>query len=346
MPWNLDGQAPDNSLSERDVQTTRLKNVHYVQGGNSDGMPVLMLHDNLASSRWWEAIQEMLPYRYGSIALDLRGFGGTDYAPVKSLADFADDLHDFVLTLGLRPFMLVGWGMGGGIAMQYALQHPDHLTALCLVNSISPKGHRSRGREEVRDELTRALRNHDKTEIATYLRHNYFYNGNFPIGQVANRGEDGTGPNANPAVFDYILTGATQGQGYESPEHEELFEALQHFDVHQEVGQVAMPVFMITSQNDSEIREEERRELREAIANDQYTRDEVELSFCGHSPMVEMPDQFSQALNGYAGRLNFQHVVNPSTVESAARMRAKDDQSGQRFGTNPTSSIAYEKPEP
>ena len=95
-----------------------------------------------AGQRYWDghqwtahvapAVQESLPFRYYSLAPDMRGYGQTEYQPVTAMTDFSKDLHDFATALRLRPFYLVGWGMGGGVAMQYAIEHPENLIGLCL----------------------------------------------------------------------------------------------------------------------------------------------------------------------------------------------------------------------
>ena len=250
MPWQIDGKTEDNRLVQRDIATERLKTVHYVEGGNTDGMPVVFLHDNLASSRWWEAAQEQLSYRYHSFAPDLRGYGTTEFQPASSIEDFALDLADLVKTLGLAKFFLVGWGLGGGIAMQYAVQQPDMLAGLCLVNSISPHGHQTRQSNSELDQITRAIDNNQSDEVAKYIRRNYFRSGNFPVGDLTEGGEIGTDANAQKVAFDYILAGSMQSRMTEHAAQEGIFNALRDFDVRGAVGKLPMPVFGILGDTD------------------------------------------------------------------------------------------------
>lgn len=59
--------------------------------------------------------------------MDLRGFGGTDRLPVdatRGVRDFSDDVHAVLVELGITSAHLVGWSMGGGVVMQYALDQP------------------------------------------------------------------------------------------------------------------------------------------------------------------------------------------------------------------------------
>lgn len=112
------------------IGTQRLQ-THLLTGGAEDGAPVLFIHGNVSSSRFWEEILDALPAHYRGLAPDLRGFGSSETKPVdatRGLRDFSDDLHSPVEALGLladgRRLHLVGWSVGGGVAMQYAIDRP------------------------------------------------------------------------------------------------------------------------------------------------------------------------------------------------------------------------------
>ena len=115
-------------ITARRVPTTRLTmNVLERAGDRPDGIPVVLVHGNVSSSLFWQETMQALPQEYRVLAPDLRGFGQTDTAPVdasRGLRDFADDLHGLLEALQLAPAHVVGWSMGGGVAMQYALEHP------------------------------------------------------------------------------------------------------------------------------------------------------------------------------------------------------------------------------
>jgi pimeloyl-ACP methyl ester carboxylesterase len=113
--------------------------------GNSKGIPVLFLHGNATSSRFFEEMLGDLADVYWGIAPDLRGFGESQPRPVdatRGLRDFSDDLRALVEALELtdQPIHLVGWALGGGIAMQYLLDYPAHVATMTLLATISPYG--------------------------------------------------------------------------------------------------------------------------------------------------------------------------------------------------------------
>lgn len=74
---------------------------------------------------------------------DLRCFGGSDTLPVdatRGMRDFSDDIHELVEALGWDTFSILGWSMGGGVAMQYAIDHSERLEAIVLQSPLSPFG--------------------------------------------------------------------------------------------------------------------------------------------------------------------------------------------------------------
>jgi len=141
----MSDSASHQSVTSQTVTTPRLK-THLLAAGPEDGAPVLFVHGNVSSSRFWGDTLAALPSRYRGLAPDLRGFGDSETKPVdatRGLRDFADDLHSLVATLALdagRKLQLVGWSTGGGIIMQYAMDHPEQVASLVLVAPVSPYG--------------------------------------------------------------------------------------------------------------------------------------------------------------------------------------------------------------
>jgi pimeloyl-ACP methyl ester carboxylesterase len=128
------------------VDTSRLRTHVLMRGLIKDSEPVLFIHGNVSSSRFFEETLATLPLAYRGIAPDLRGFGESETKPLdatRGLRDFSDDLHALVTTLKLaqdRKIHLVGWSMGGGMVMQYTIDHPDEVASVTLINPIPPYG--------------------------------------------------------------------------------------------------------------------------------------------------------------------------------------------------------------
>src|SRR5579885_1670968 len=121
-------------VSVRTVATPRLT-FSLLEAGAATGVPVLFVHGNVSSARFFEETLAALaaqPQGYHALAPDLRGFGDSEAQPVdatRGLRDFSDDLFALVQTLGLasgqQKAHFVGWSMGAGVVMQYAIDHPE-----------------------------------------------------------------------------------------------------------------------------------------------------------------------------------------------------------------------------
>lgn len=125
------------------ITTSRLtQNVLTVEG-RTTGEPVLFVHGNVSSGAFWRDTMAALPEGYRPLAVDLRGFGDTDPAPVdatRGLRDYSDDVLELLGALDLDRVHLVGWSMGGGIVLQALRDRPRLVRSVTLVNPVSPYG--------------------------------------------------------------------------------------------------------------------------------------------------------------------------------------------------------------
>jgi pimeloyl-ACP methyl ester carboxylesterase len=108
--------------------------VHYIEGGDPRGTPVLFVHGNWGSASWWEPLLARLPAGHRGIAYDVRGRGETA-GPDSSYAieALAADLLGFATSVGADRFHLVGHSLGTAIAMQAALDAPDRVRSLAAI---------------------------------------------------------------------------------------------------------------------------------------------------------------------------------------------------------------------
>jgi pimeloyl-ACP methyl ester carboxylesterase len=117
--------------------------LEYFEHGSGPEV-VVMVHGFQSSGRIWHATQRALPaHRYRSIAINNRGAGDSGAPPAESdftVQKFAADLHELVEGLALPRFTLVGHSMGGATVAQYAVEHPDRIAGLVLLDPASPNG--------------------------------------------------------------------------------------------------------------------------------------------------------------------------------------------------------------
>jgi 3-oxoadipate enol-lactonase len=116
------------------VRTPELE-IHYQEAGAGPNALVLV-HGNYASWRWWKQVFDRLPPGFRAYAPDLRGCGDTAggaSGDAYGIPRLADDLLEFAKAVDLRSFHLVGHSLGGAVALQFALAHPDRVLSLTLV---------------------------------------------------------------------------------------------------------------------------------------------------------------------------------------------------------------------
>jgi pimeloyl-ACP methyl ester carboxylesterase len=92
-----------------------------------------MLHAGVTDRRSWRPLADGLGSRWPCIAFDRRGFGDTLYEPEPF--SHVDDSLAVLDDLGVATAAVVGASMGGRVALDLALAHPDRVGALVLVGA-------------------------------------------------------------------------------------------------------------------------------------------------------------------------------------------------------------------
>ena len=125
-----------DSWTTLDRDGVRLACRHF--GG--DGQSVFLLHGLAGHAEEWAQTASWLTARYRVEALDARGHGHSERAPVDVSLDAQVADAAFVIEhLGLRPVVLVGQSLGGVTALALAAERPDLVRGLVLVDA-SPSG--------------------------------------------------------------------------------------------------------------------------------------------------------------------------------------------------------------
>src|SRR5690606_27997435 len=105
-----------------------------------EGQPLVFLHGIFGSSDNWLTSARNLSDAYRTFAVDLRNHGHSPHDAAFDYPAMVDDLLTFIREKELRDAVLVGHSMGGKVAMNFALAHPDQLQKLVVVD-IAPKGY-------------------------------------------------------------------------------------------------------------------------------------------------------------------------------------------------------------
>jgi pimeloyl-ACP methyl ester carboxylesterase len=264
---------------------------------------VLLIHGNMTSSKHWDVLLEKMDSSFKLYAIDLRGFGESSYhKPVFSLKDFADDVKLFVDAIGLKGFSLVGWSTGGGVAMQFVIDHPGYVDKLVLLASVSTRGYpffgvnqlgvpdtsnRLTTYEQIKADPIRSIPiqtayNTRNKEVLKEIWNSLIYDRNKP----------------DPDRYDeYVEDMMTQRN------LAEVYHALNTFNISgvnnvaaigtNEARKISIPVLVLRGERDLVITAEMTREIMDDLGENAIF---VELKNCGHSPLVDDLQQLQEVI--------------------------------------------------
>ena len=105
--------------------------LHALEAGS--GQDVLLLHGMKFQAATWKelgTLEKLAKAGYHAVALDMPGFGGS----LTCDQDQDTVLAEFIRCTGLNRPVLVGPSMGGRIALEFAINHPDMVSSLVLID--------------------------------------------------------------------------------------------------------------------------------------------------------------------------------------------------------------------
>ncbi len=120
-----------------------LDEIYYHEYQQSEQVPVVLIHGAGGNHLYWPAeVRRLAGYRV--IALDLPGHGKSTGRGQQSIADYAEQVVRWMRSLFLPRAVVVGHSMGGAIALQIGLDHPELVLGLGLVGTsarlkVSPR---------------------------------------------------------------------------------------------------------------------------------------------------------------------------------------------------------------
>ncbi len=131
-------------ITSRFIEANGIR-LHILERGNANAPhKILMIHGNVAAATWWEEVMLALDEsNFHSVAVDLRGYGESDPAPLdaaRGLCDFTDDLASVVQVLGWGKHHIIGHSLGGSIGYRYLIEHGSDVLSATLIAPGSPYG--------------------------------------------------------------------------------------------------------------------------------------------------------------------------------------------------------------
>jgi len=247
--------------------------VHYVEAGT--GSPVILLHGLADDIGVWESEIPALAAKHRVIAIDQIGFGKSD-KPLLSyrVATFVDFLDGVLNELKIDRASLVGNSLGGWVAADFALKHPERVERLVLCDAAGYAALM----KTMNPRTLSALRVASRDDIQ-YLGPLAFHNKRFY--------ED-----VDPAFKQRIAA----GDGYTVNQF--LESVIRGEDVLDgRLGTIHKPTLIIWGRDDKLIPLRFGEQFHKEIAG---SRLEV-IDNCGHMPHVECADKLNHALLKFFG---------------------------------------------
>src|ERR1700676_1787767 len=240
--------------------------MHFREQGRGP-VTILFLHGNLSSSRWWEKVFSFLPADWRAIAPDFRGFGSSEAPPEGfGIEGMVRDLEALVNDLQLLSFAVVGHSLGGGVGLQYALDHPRQVWALGLVDPVPANGLHLP--EEVFGLLVSMKASH----------------------AAMKEGLKATAPSApGDDFFELLVEDALRS----TPQaFLEIPKSAARFNVSGRLKDLACPALCVQGESDALIPREDVERMCHSIPNGLF----VEMKNVGHSPPIEAPEELARQL--------------------------------------------------
>lgn len=111
---------------------------YYAAGTRGTGVPIVLVHGFPTSSRLWHSVARDFPDGHRLVIVDLPGFGRSeaDNGPLDC-ATHAQALRALLDDLRIDRACLVGHGMGGGVVQRLAVDSPERVSHLALLDSAA-----------------------------------------------------------------------------------------------------------------------------------------------------------------------------------------------------------------
>jgi pimeloyl-[acyl-carrier protein] methyl ester esterase len=251
--------------------------------GSAGGRDLVLLHGWSLNLRVWDPLVQALAPHYRVITVDLPGHGGSDWDPrAASPAAQAWRVHETLEPLTER-YCLLGWSLGGQVALDLAAALPAHIDALALI-AATPRFLRGAGWRcgTPRAQLARLI-------------HRLYANSHKAVNEFLALAARGSAPRTSAHVL-HTLRRALKSDGWAHPAAlASGLARLRDTDLRAGLGRVEVPTLVVAGQRDRIVRAAASRALARRIRAARY----VEIRGAAHAPFLSHPGQFARHLREF-----------------------------------------------
>lgn len=257
------------------VKNRGVRLAYDVSGAGPD---LLLIAGTSADRSLWAQIRPALSEKFRTIAFDNRDSGASGASPKNyRIADLVNDTVAVLDAVGSERPHVLGHSLGGMIAQELALAHPERIASLTLANSWARRDTYVTSIFELARDLSRSIK-----DDALRLRAIYF----LALGVPALRATPLAG-----VVQQVLATGQAQSRQAVVRQWQIDLDA----NTIDRLPAIKAPTHVIWSTGDKLLPEPHGRDLVQGIAN----AAETVMEGIGHAPMIEDPPAFTAAVLGF-----------------------------------------------
>jgi len=247
------------------------------------GENLILIHGAFDNLDMWYNQVPIFSKDYRVITYDIRGFGKTESRETEySVLLFTEDLYQFTKAIGIDNTICIGFSLGGSIAVQLAIDHPELVKALVLTNSSAglPIATPSPKAMERGQQILELL---DKGDIGTAaeLMASVAFSPDFK--------------SKNPVEFEKFVKSKLQNDPHQLAQ---VMRSLRGGAGAPDISRLKCPTLLIIGEYDSGMGPDRGKQLQQAIPNSRLV-----ILAAGHSSPFEAPDEFNRAVLEFLSEL-------------------------------------------
>jgi len=237
--------------------------LHYSRSGPLDKPGIVFINPLGGDYRVWDRVVPEFMNDYSIVRYDQRGHGLSDCPPGPySLRDFASDLAGLLAYLDLEEVYIVAVSIGGMIALEFAIHHPEKVKGMVLGDTAAKIGELKYWQERINAIQANGIGSVSEAVLSRWFSPSY----------KENHPEDYTG-------YHHMLT-RMPVEGYTAS-----CAALGSGDLREDVKKIQTRTLVVCGEEDSATPPDLVRTLSDALPNSRFEL----IKDCGHNPSIERP---------------------------------------------------------
>jgi pimeloyl-ACP methyl ester carboxylesterase len=282
--------------------------VHYQDFGDENAPPIVMIHGFIASNFVWsDVVKPIATKGFRVIAPDLIGYGFSD-KPRRfeyTIDAQARTIIRLLDTLGIEKATLVGSSYGGAIAATIALDHPDRVERLVLVDAVINDGTKNQallrlGASPVLGDMLSPLIL--DTEPVMRWRMRQFY------------------APCNQSIFDAERMESHYRPLRAANTHRAIIKTLRHWQadrIEREAHHIKQPTLVIWGEHDLETPLKNGEKLHHLITDSRL----IVFRNCGHLPQEEFPKEFAELIVDFCDEQKHNEMIEHVKKQLSAKAK-------------------------